>query len=119
MNDKTATANLVGDKYIELTFLRENITLNANEVKFGWKLAQEISPQKSMNVLLKTGDSTLLDKKAREYVLAEFKEWPRVAIVVDNTGQRLMGQVIINLTGNSAKLKLFNNINKAQEWIVS
>ncbi|MES2837763.1 MAG: hypothetical protein V4667_09595 [Bacteroidota bacterium] len=119
MTEQIATATLVNKDYIELTFLRENITLDVNEVKEGWSKAQKLSPDKKTAVLLKTGKWTLLENEARNYVMNEFKTWPCVAIVVDNLGQRLMGQVVINLTGKSNQIKLFENELKAKEWLIN
>ncbi len=116
--DKIATASLNENNFIELTFLRENVTLNIDEVIVGWEKAQKLSPDKKISVLLKTGKWTLLDSEARNYVMNELKTWPNVAIVVDNIGQRIMGQVVINLTGKSNRLKIFNNETKAKEWLI-
>jgi hypothetical protein len=118
MTEEIAIANLSDNNYIELTFLRENITLDVNEVKHGWEKAKKISPEKKMMVLLKTGKWTLLEKEARSYVITELKTWPAVAVVVDNIAQRIMGQVVINMTGKGNQIKLFNNEVKAKEWLI-
>ncbi|MFN0031925.1 MAG: hypothetical protein ACKVOR_07185 [Flavobacteriales bacterium] len=118
MTDQIATATLVDNIFIELTFLRENITLGVNEVADGWAKAQKLSPDKKYAVLLKTGRLTLLEKEARDYVLNELKIWPFVAIVVDNLGQRIMGQVIINMTGKGSHIKIFEKEAKAKEWLL-
>ena len=119
MTTQIATAFLVDNKYIELTFLRENITLDKNEVKTGWEKAHKLSSDKKISVLLKTGKWTLLEKEARVYVMSELKTWSRVAIVVDNLGQRIMGQVVINLTGKRSQIKLFENETKAKKWLLN
>lgn len=118
MTEEIATANLSDNDYIELTFLRENITLDINEVIVGWEKAKKISPDKKAMILLKTGKWTLLEKEARNYVMNELKTWPAVAVVVDSLGQRLMGQVIINMTGNSKQIKLFDNEVNAKTWLI-
>lgn len=118
MIEETSIAKLQENGFIELVFLRENITLDVNEVKEGWGKAQLISPDRSKTVLLKTGKYTLLSKEAREYVMNELKTWPAVAVVVDNIGQRLMGQFIINLTGRKNKISLFDNEHKAKNWLL-
>jgi hypothetical protein len=117
MTEEIAIANQSDNDYIELTFLRENITLDVHEVKHGWEKAKKISPDKKAMVLLKTGKWTLLEKESRYYVITELKTWPAVAVIVDNLGQRLMGQVVINMTGKGNHIKLFNNELKAKEWL--
>ena len=117
MTEEIAIAKLSDNDYIELTFLRENITLDVNEVMEGWEKAKKISPDKQAMVLLKTGKWTLLEKEARYCVMAELKTWPAVAVVVDNLAQRIMGQVVINMTGKGNHIKLFNNEVKATEWL--
>ncbi|MCA0428889.1 MAG: hypothetical protein LCH32_00140 [Bacteroidetes bacterium] len=109
--------SIIENKIIELNFLQENITLTVEQVKLGWDYAKEISPTKSLNVLVKTGKWTLLEKDARDYVMNEFKLWPKVAVIVSNFGQKIMGQIIINLTGNKQKIKLFDNETKAIDWL--
>lgn len=59
----------------------------------------------------------MLDKDARNYVMNEIKQWPKVAVITSNTGQKLMGQIVINLTGYKNKIKLFESEVKAIEWL--
>lgn len=112
-----AKAILLEHHLIELVFLQENITLDLIDVTLGWEKAKQLSPDKKAMVLLKTGKWTLLEKEAREFVMNEFKTWPAVAVVVDNLGQRLMGQIIINMIRSSNHVKLFDNETKAKEWL--
>lgn len=118
MKIDVATANLSVEGIIHLTFLREDITLDVNEVIAGWEMAHALSPDKTAFVLLKTGRWTLLEKEARDFVMSELQTWPAVAIVVDNMGQRVMGQVVINMTGKGNKIKLFDAEDKAKEWLL-
>jgi hypothetical protein len=117
MTEEIATAHLFENEFIELTFLRENITLDVNEVMEGWEKAKQLSPDKKAMVLLKTGQWTLLEKEARDYVITELQTWPAVAVVIDNLGQRIMGHVIINITGKGNQIKLFENEVKAKAWL--
>lgn len=116
--EEIATVNLFHDNCIELTFLRENITLDVNEVRYGWQKAKELCPNKNKKVLLKTGKWTLLESDARNYVMDELKTWPAIAIVVDNLGQRIMGNFVVNMTGKGGSIKLFDNSTKAKEWLI-
>lgn len=118
MTEEIAIAKPSPDGFIELTFLRENITLDVNEVMYGWGKAQNLSPDKNTMVLLKTGKWTLLEKEAREFVMKELKTWPAVAVVVDNLGQRIMGQVVLNMVGKRNQIKLFDDDVKAKEWLI-
>lgn len=104
---------------ILLEFHRESCTLDVQEVAEGWEKALQLSPERKQNVLVVTGRWSLLDKEARSFVTTEFKKWPHVAVVIDNTGQRIMGTVVLNLIGKSGHIKLFENRDKAQEWLES
>ncbi len=108
-----------GDGYIELVFTKESCTLEIDEVRDGWMKAKQLSPEKKLNILLITGKWSLLDKESRAFVVSEFKTWPHVAIVVDNMGQRLMGKVILNITGRGNHTKLFEKKEVAIEWLIS
>lgn len=119
MSPEIAKATLVDEVYIELKFLRENITLDVDEVMEGWGKAQELSPDKKNPVLVVTGKWTLLEKAARDFVMNELKTWPLVAFKVDNLGQRIMGHVVINLSGKGNRIKLFDNEVKAREWLIA
>lgn len=117
--EEIAQANLLDNECIELVFLRENITLDIDEVVQGWKKAREIAPDKNKKILLKTGKWTLLENKAQAYVKNELKTWLAVAIVVDNLGQKIMGNFIINMTNKNNSIKLFNDETLAKEWLKS
>lgn len=119
MIETRSTAKIIDDYYIELHFLRENVSLDLEEVKEGWDLALSLDPTYSKMVLLKCGKSSLLEKDARDFVTKQFKLWPQVAVIVDNIGQRLMGQVIINLIGNTGKVKVFDKEEKAKNWLLN
>ena len=117
MSEEKSIANISTNGIIELIFLRENVTLDINEVREGWEKAKALSPNKTAVIHLKTGKWTLLEKEARDFVKNELKTWPAVAIQVDNLGQRLMGQIVINLTGRGNHIKLFDDSEKAKEWL--
>jgi hypothetical protein len=109
--------SIIENEIIEMHFLQENITLSLLQVKLGWDYATKLSPNKSSKILIKTGKWSLLEKEARDYVMNEFKQWPKIAVIVSNTGQRIMGQIIINLSANKLKIKLFENETKAIFWL--
>lgn len=108
---------MLGSSILEITFLQENITLEKQAVEKIWSKAHQISPNKTLFILLKTAKYSLLDKEARNYLITEMKTWPKIAIIIDNLGQRIMGQVVIGLTGNASKIKLFEDEEKAIEWL--
>ena len=112
-----AIAKKINPHLIELTFLQENKSLNLTEVQFGWLLANDLDPKKESCIILKTGHWTLLDKEAGEYVFAEMKSWPAVAILVHSSAQRILGSVGIGLTGHSHKLKVFSAEENALKWL--
>jgi len=117
--EEIAQANILDNECIELVFLRENITLDIDEVKQGWQKAREIAPDKNKKILLKTGKWTLLENEAQTYVKNELKTWLAVAIVVDNLGQKIMGNFVINMAAKRNSIKLFNDETLAKEWLKS
>jgi hypothetical protein len=43
--------------------------------------------------------------------MIELGSWPAVANVVDNLSQRILGQMVINMTGKDSLIKLLDNEN--------
>jgi hypothetical protein len=114
-----AIAKKVNKQLIELIFLQENKTLTLDEVKYGWDLAYQLDSTKNSCVLLKTGEWTLLDREAGQFVFNEMKQWSAVAILVHNSAQKILGSVAIGVIGQTNKLKLFGKETDAIHWLES
>lgn len=117
MHDENVKAAWVSNQVIELTYTLEDTTLNARQVSRGWDLAHKLDPANKSVVCVRTGRWTLLDKPAREYVISQFKKWPAVAVFVHNSGQRLMGNFVVQMVGQAGHVKIFNNEEKLQAWV--
>ncbi|HQQ93293.1 MAG TPA: hypothetical protein PLQ93_01965 [Bacteroidia bacterium] len=114
---KVARASLHRDGYLELEFLEEDITLDKKDVEAGWKEALILDPQKIKAVYLKTAKWSLIDNKAINHVISEIKARPKVAILVHNLSQKLMGNFTLNLLGKSKNTKLFDSDSEARNWL--
>lgn len=117
MDIEVATAKISTDGIIVLTFLQQNITLNKDEVQLGWELAFKLDKTKSKPILLKTGEWTLLNNEAREFAMNEMITWPKVAVVVHNLAQKILGSIAIRWLGHSEKIKLFDSEEIALHWL--
>lgn len=116
-NNNIAIATKVHLNLIELEFLQVNKTLTLAEVQYGWTLAKELDESRNSFVLLKTGQWTLLEKEASQFVLAEMKLWPAVAVIVHNSAQKILGSVGFGIIGQSHKLKVFTKQQDALNWL--
>jgi hypothetical protein len=116
-HSEIASANLLPEGIIELTFLQENVTLTKGDVSTGWAMAESLDKNKNTPVLLKTGAWTLLYQDAREFAINEMKLWPRVSVLVHNLGQKLLGTVAIKWMGQSSSIKLFESEKEALNWL--
>ena len=111
--ENIAKAEYLSDRVIKLTFLRENCILGSEEVKKGWGIANKLDKSKNSPILLKTGKWTLLDEEARKSAFIEME----IAILVQNLGQRIMGNFALNLFGDPNKVKIFDKEEKALKWL--
>jgi len=119
MSDPIAKAEIIEDNYIELEFLRKDITLSAEEVTQGWMEANTLDPEKKFPVLLITAKWSLPENSALKHILREIESRPLVAIVVHDLSQRLVGNFTLNLSGKSKSIKLFDERSEAKKWINS
>lgn len=119
IKSEVAQANITTQGYLELEFLQENVTLTKDEVDLGWSYAKELNPSKNMGVILKTAKYSLLDNEARRHAMKEMETWYKVAIVVSNLGQRIMGKVAIKMLSSSRNIRIFDSEDAAIRWIKS
>jgi hypothetical protein len=118
MSEPIASARLIDGKYIELRFLREDVSLSKDEVTQGWMEANRLDPSKKFPVLLITAKWSLPENEAFKQILSEINSRPLVAIVVHDLSQRLVGNFTLNLTGKSKNIKLFDEDTDARKWLL-
>ena len=111
-------ASLAPENYIILNYLQEDVTLNKQEVETGWLQAKAMDPLKSKGVCVITAQYSLLSDEARAFVMKEMRTWPKVAIVVHNLAQILMGNFDLKLSGKSKQIKIFDTKEEARDWLI-
>jgi len=112
-----ATAELLNNATILLTFTRSGITLSKNEVMCGWNLALQLDPERKRNILLVTAPESLLDEGARDAAFEEKTKWPFVAMVVHNLGQTIMAKMSVTKHGATSNTMVFSTIEEAKLWL--
>lgn len=79
----------------------------------------DLTNGKRYGVIISFGYLTNVSKETRE--LAASKEFKNntvaLALLTHSTGQRLMGNFYLNFNQPSVKTKLFNDIEKAKDWM--
>ncbi len=113
-----SVASLASEIYIIIEYLQEDVTLNKQEVEVGWLQAQNLDPYKSKKVCVITAPYSLLSDEARTFVMKEMRSWPKVAVVVHNLAQILMGNFALTLSGKSKQIKIFKNKEEANNWLL-
>lgn len=117
MSEQIAEARIIDGRYIELKFLKEDVSLNKEDVTTGWMEANALDSSKKTPVLLITAKWSLPENEAFKPILSEIKSRPLVAIVVHDLSQRLVGNFTLNLTGKSRNIKIFDNEADARQWL--
>ncbi len=117
MSEQIAEARIIDGRYIELKFLKEDVSLNKEDVTTGWMEANALDSSKKTPVLLITAKWSLPENEAFKPILSEIKSRPLVAIVVHDLSQRLVGNFTLNLTGKSRNIKIFENEADARKWL--
>ena len=112
-----ASADIMDNAIIKLTFLRPKITLTKEEVMCGWQMAIDHDPERKSKILLVTAEDSLLDKGARKAAFEEKEKWHKVAMVIHNTGQVLMAKMSISKFTPSSNTMVFNNEKEALVWL--
>lgn len=119
MESAFASTSRLAEDIILITYLRENITLDVQEVAVGWDQATALDPEKNSFVVIQTAPWTLMDKDARAYISSQMPQWPAVAVVVHNAGQKILGQVTIRVAGLAKHVKFFDDQESALIWLDS
>lgn len=119
MESAVASTSRLAEDIILITYLRENITLDVEEVAVGWDQATVLDPEKNSFVVVQTAPWSLMDKDARAYISSQMPQWPAVAVVVHNAGQKILGQVTIRVAGLAKQVKFFDDQESALSWLDS
>lgn len=79
----------------------------------------DLTNGKRYGVIISFGYLTNVSKETRELAASqEFKNnTVALALLTHSTGQRLMGNFYLNFNQPSVKTKLFNDIEKAKDWM--
>ena len=117
LTSQNATAEIVDETTIELTFTRPGITLTKMEVMCGWNLAIQLDPERKRNILLITAPESLLNEAARIAAFEEKTKWPLVAMVVHNLGQTIMARMSMNKHCSAFNTKVFSTSEEARLWL--
>ncbi|MEO9534116.1 MAG: hypothetical protein ABJG68_03895 [Crocinitomicaceae bacterium] len=117
LTSPNAIAERIDDHVIQLTFIRKNIVLRAEEVMCGWSLALQIDPKRQSKILLLTAEGSLLDEEARAAAFEEKEKWLKIAMVVQNLGQTIMAKVSISKHTPSQNTQVFECIEAARNWL--
>jgi len=118
MSEQIARARLIDRRYIELEFLKEDVSLSKEDVVRGWFEANSLDPDKKFPVLLLTAKWSLPENEAFKQILSEINSRPMVAVVVHNLSQRLVGNFTLNISGKSKNIKLFDEASAARDWLL-
>lgn len=114
-----SVASLAPENYIIIEYLQEDVTLTKQEVEVGWLQAKTLDPIKSKGVCVITAQYSLLSDDARTFVMKEMRSWPKVAVVVHNLAQILMGNFALKLSGKSKQIKIFETKKEAKDWLLN
>lgn len=106
----------MAEDVIHLHFLRENSTIELSEVALGWNQVKSLCPNRNAFVLVQTAPWSLMEKEAREYITAQWGEWPAVAVVVYTSAQKIFAQVATRAAGLSETVRIFDDMDSAFRW---
>lgn len=117
LTSANASIEQIDDGILKLSFTRPGITLTKKEVMCGWQLAIDFDPKRRSKILLVTAEGSLLDKAARKDAFEEKEKWPKVAMIIHDTGQVLMAKIAITRHTPSSNTKTFTNEKDALLWL--
>ncbi|MBK6523332.1 MAG: hypothetical protein IPG08_14005 [Sphingobacteriaceae bacterium] len=104
---------------IILNTFKEGIMLETEDLLATKSANLKLANGKRYGVILSFGYLANITKETRDLAASEkFKQNTVVlAILTHSTGQRLMGNFYLNFNKPISPTKLFNNLDKAKEWM--
>ena len=100
-------------------YIKANITLNGNDAREMVKATGEIGGNKKYPILITSGKYGMADVDAREYAasLDGNKYTIAGAIVVKSLAQKILGNAYIKVNKPTTPTALFNDEEKAIDWL--
>ena len=114
----SATISLRNDRII-LYSIKDNITISAKDSNEMVGAAGKLGDFQKLPVLIAGGKHTLADKDAREFGASKegTKYALAVAFVIKSLAQKILGNAYIKINKPIVPTRLFDNEEKAVEWL--
>ncbi|HLC82199.1 MAG TPA: hypothetical protein VJI69_00115 [Bacteroidia bacterium] len=114
----SATISLRNDRII-LYSIKDNITISAKDSNEMVEAAGKLGNFQKFPVLIVGGKHTLADKEAREFGAGQegTKYALAVAFVLKSLAQKILGNAYIKINKPIVPTRLFDNEEKAIEWL--
>lgn len=100
-------------------YIKTNITLNGNDAREMVKATGEIGGNKKYPILITSGKYGMADVDAREYAASPDGNKYTIAgaIVVKSLAQKILGNAYIKVNKPTTPTALFNDEEKAIDWL--
>ncbi len=100
-------------------YVKANVTLTGNDAKEMVKATGEIGNNKKFPILISSGKYGMADVDAREYAASPDGNKYTIAgaLVVKSLAQKLLGNAYIKVNKPTTPTALFNDEEKAIEWL--
>lgn len=100
-------------------YIKTNITLNGNDAREMVKATGEIGGNKKYPILITSGKYGMADVDAREYAASPDGNQYTIAgaIVVKSLAQKILGNAYIKVNKPTTPTALFNDAEKAIDWL--
>jgi len=115
----TAHVEKLNESMVLIRYHCKDTTLKLSHIRENFDAAYTLVDASGSGLMVVTGQRTLLSTEARQFIIKNHKNWKGLAIKVNNAGQRLMGNVIINLMGKGEGFRLFTDEKNAHDWLVN
>lgn len=112
----TADIEFIEEDIVCITYHNLRGNVEGDEAKENYDSALSIRNKEDDRLLVITAKEMLLSKEARQELLIGLKKWKKIAVVVHNLGQKIMGNFIIKLFLGHP-FKTFSSKEEALEWL--
>ena len=109
----------VHDNFIKVFDKRIDQVISLNDITQIMDEVEKHRKSEKILLLIVTGKNTILSDEARERItfLAKTKTY-KVALIIHDLAQRVMGNFVIHLLNNRRTLQLFTNDKDALKWLL-
>ena len=110
---------VIDNSYIKLIDQRSDQVVELNEIDEMIADVEKHRKSEKIPLIIVTGFGTMLTNEARERLthLAKSKTY-KIAIIIHDFTQRIMGNFVIHLLNNRRSLQLFTNETDAKKWLL-